>query len=103
GQILQRTNRHRERAGPADGVVDLCRCAVEGDLHVDVVAAGEASGDLRGDAYAVGGELHAHVMLGRIVDQRPKVRSHRGFATADVDVEHLHTFQLVDDVLALPR
>ena len=43
------------------------------------------------------------VMGGRVVDELPEVRSHSGFAAADVDVEHLHTFQLVDDVLALPR
>ncbi len=42
-------------------------------------------------------------MGGGVVDELPKVRPHGGFAAADVDVEHLHAFQLVDDVLALPR
>ena len=39
----------------------------------------------------------------RVVDEFPEVRSHSRFAAADVHVEHLHAFQLVDDVLALLR
>ena len=40
---------------------------------------------------------------GGVVDELPKVRPHSRFATADVDVEHLHALELVDDVLALLR
>ena len=84
-------------------VLEHAGYTVERQLDVHVVAGGQPLGHLGGDPDTVGGELDADVMLGRVVDHLPKVRSHRGFATADVDVEHLHTFQLVDDVLALPR
>ncbi len=42
-------------------------------------------------------------MGGGVVDEFPKVRPHGGFAAADVDVEHLHALELVDDVFALLR
>ncbi len=48
GQVLQRSDRHRERAGAAHGVVDLSRRAVEGDLHVDVIACGQPRRHARG-------------------------------------------------------
>ena len=88
--------------GAADGVVDLGGGAVQRDLHVDVVAGGQPRGHLRRDPHPVGGELHPDVVRGGVVHQLPEVRAHSGFAAADVDVEHLHAFQLVDDVLALP-
>ena len=95
--------RHRGGVGAlaADGVVDLGRGPVERDLHVDVVAGGEALGDLSRDAAAVGGELHADVVGGGVVDQLPEVGADGGLAPADVDVEDLHALELVDDGLAL--
>ena len=101
GQVLQRADRHVERTRAADGVVDLRRRAVERDLHVDVVDAGEPGRDLRRDADAVGGELHADVVRRRVVDQLPEVGPDGRLAAADVDVEDLHPLQLVDDRLAL--
>src|SRR5690606_29039757 len=55
----------------------------------------------RGDAHAVGGELHPDLVVDGVLQQLPEVRSDGGLATADVDVEDLHALQLVDDALAL--
>ena len=103
GEVFQRTDGHREGPGTPDGVVDLGGRAVQRDLDVDVVAGGQPGGHLGRDPHAVGGELHAHVVSGGVVHQLPKVRPHSRFPAADVDVEHLHAFQLVDDVLAVLR
>jgi hypothetical protein len=89
--------------GTTHRVVDFGRGAVKRDLDVHVVAGGQLGRDLLVDPHSVGGELHADVMSRRVVDEFPEVRSHSRFAAADVDVEHLHAFQLVDDVLALLR
>ena len=88
---------------PAHRIVDLRGGAVERDLHVDVVTGGQPGRHLGRDAHAVGGELHPDVVGGGVVDELPEVGPHSGFAAADVDVEHLHAFELVDDVLALLR
>src|SRR6266478_1829263 len=52
---------------PADGVIHLAGRAVQGDLHVDVIAAGQLAGYLRSYLQAVGGELHADVVRGGVV------------------------------------
>ena len=103
GQVLQRTDRHRERAVAAHRVVDLGGRTVQRDLHVDVVTGRQPGRHLRGDAHPVGGELHPDMMGGGVVDEFPEVRPHSRFTAADVDVEHLHALELVDDVLALLR
>src|SRR5699024_6949286 len=100
GEVLQGAQGHVVGAGAADGVVDLRGGAVEGDLHVDVVAGRQFGGHLRGDPQPVGGELHPHVVRGGVVDQLPKIRPHSRFAATDVHIEHLHAFEFVDDVLA---
>ena len=90
-----------ERALAPHGVVDLGGGAVQGDLHVDVVASGQSSGHRLGDPRAVGRELHPYVVLGGVVDQLPEVGANGGLAPADVDVEDLHALELVDERLAL--
>src|SRR5699024_5171465 len=100
-QVPQGAGGQVERAGTAHGVVDLGGGAVERDLHVDVVGGGQARGDLLVDAHTVGGELHAHLVGRRVVDQFPEVRAHGRLTAADVDVEHLHGLELVDHGLAL--
>src|SRR5207253_2629787 len=83
--------------------------AVEGDLHVHVATSGDTPGPpaagrqpgrhLGGDPHAVGGELDADLVGGGVVDQLPEVGPDRGLPAADVDVEHLHALELVDDGL----
>ena len=90
-----------ERAGPPDRVVHLGGGAIQGDLHVDVVAGGQALGHLRGDPRAVGRELDPDVVVGGVVDQLPEVAPDGGLAAPDVDVEDLHPLELVDQPLAL--
>ena len=75
--------------------------AVERDLHVHVVGGGQPRRRRGVEPHAVGGELHPDVVRGRVVDQLPEVGPDRGLAAADVDVEHLHALQRVDDRLAL--
>ena len=41
------------------------------------------------------------MVRGGVVHQFPKVRAHSGFSATDVDVEHLHAFQFIDNVHAL--
>src|SRR5262249_48041513 len=101
GQVAHRPQRGGVRARPADRVVDLLGGAVQRDLHVDVVAGGQAAGYLRAGLDAVGGELHPDVVGGGVVDQVPEVGPDRGLAAADVHVEHLHPLQLVDHRPAL--
>src|SRR5207244_1256794 len=101
GQVLHGPQCGVVRTGAAHGVVDLGGRAVEGDLDVDVVTGSEPTGYRGGDLDAVGRELHAHVVGRRVVDELPEVRAHRRLAAADVDVEHLHPLELVDDRLAL--
>ncbi len=108
GQLLHGPQRDRVRPGPAHRVVHLGGGAVQGDLHVHVVAAGQPPGDARSDLDAVGGELDPDVVPGGVVEQVPEVRPDGRLTAADVDVEHLHPLQLVDDRLAfrgaqLPR
>jgi hypothetical protein len=100
-QVLQRTDRHGERAAATHGIVGLRGCPVEGDLHVDIVGGRQPGGHLGGNPDAVGGKLHPDVLLGRVVDELPEVRSHGRLTAADVDVEHLHRLELVDDGLTL--
>ena len=40
-------------------------------------------------------------MRRRVVDELPEIRPHRRLTATDIDVEHLHLLQLVDDRLAL--
>src|SRR5439155_25452731 len=101
GQVLHRAQRSGVRTLAADIVVDLGRRAVQGDLHVDVVAGGQALGSFRSDLDSVGGELHPDVVRGGVVDQVPEVGPDRGLAAADVHVEDLHPLQLVDHRPAL--
>lgn len=103
GEVLHGPKRGGVRTGPAHRVVDLRSRPVEGDLHVDVVVAGQPAGRLGGDADAVGGELHADVVAGGVVQEVPEVGADGGFSAADVDVEDLHGLQLVDDGLRLAR
>ena len=103
-QVLQRGDRGVVGARAAHVVVDLGGRAVERDLHVDVVAAaGEArnAGPLGVMPDAVGGELHADLVVDGVLQQVPEVRADRRLAAADVDVEDLHPLQLVDHRLAL--
>src|SRR4029077_4403731 len=86
---------------PADRVVDLGRRPVERDLHVDVVAGGELSGDGGRDLYPVGGELAPDVMAGGVAEQAPEVGPHSRLTAADVHVEDLHALHLVDQRPAL--
>ena len=101
GEALHGADRRRERALPADGVVDLGRGAVEADLHVDVVARRQARGDGRGEARAVGRELHADVVLGGVRHEVEEVGADGGLSATDVDVEDLHALELVDERPAL--
>ncbi len=101
GQVLQGAGGGGEGAGAADGVVDLGGRAVQGDLDVDVVGGRELRRALLGELHAVGGELDADVVTDGVVEQVPEVRPDGGFPAADVDVEHLHPLQLVDDRLGL--
>ncbi len=101
GQVLHGAHGGGVGTLTAYRVVDLGAGAVQRDLHVDVVAGSEPGGDLRGDTHPVGGELHADVVGGRIVDDLPEVRTDGRFPAADVDVEDLHALELVDDRLAL--
>src|SRR6185312_16717342 len=101
GEILQRPQGHVIGTTAAHGVVHVGGGAVQRDLHVNIVAGGEPLGDIRCDAHTIGGKLDADVVSCRIVDELPKVRPHSGFPTADIDVENLHTFELVDNVHAL--
>src|SRR5262249_18090183 len=96
-----RGHRGVERADAADRVVDLRGRAVEGDLDVEVIVRGQAPGDVRRDPHAVGRELHADPVRGRVVEQIQEILSNCGLTTADVHVEHLHAFQFVDHRLAL--
>jgi hypothetical protein len=100
-QVAERPDSRVVRPGTAHRVVDLGGGAVEGDLDVDVAVGGDASRGLGVDLDAVGRELHADVVRGRVVEQLPEVAAHRRLAAADVDVEDLHPLQLVDDGLAL--
>lgn len=100
-EVVQRAHRHVVGTRTAYPVVDRGCGAVEGHLYVDVVRRGEVSGPRRIYAHTVGGELHADLMLHRVGEQVPEVRSHRGFATPDVHVEHLHGLEFVDHRLAL--
>ena len=102
GQVLQRPGGGGEGAGAADGVVDLGRRAVQGDLDVDVVGAGQLRRARLVQLDAVGGELDADVVADGVVEQVPEVRPDGRLAAADVDVEDLHPLQLVDD-RARPR
>ena len=101
GEVLHGLQGRGEGALAADRIVDLGRGAIERDLHVDVVAGRQLLRDLWSDAAAVGGELHADVVRGGVVDELPEVGPHGGLAAADVHVEHLHPLELVDDGLAL--
>ena len=96
GQVAHRPQRRGVGARAAYRVIDLGGRAVQGDLHVDVVAGGQAASHRRVDLHAVGRELHADVVGGGVVDQVPEVGPNRGLAAADVHVEHLHPLQLVD-------
>ena len=71
--------------------------AVDRDLHVDVVRAGEPRGRGRGDRRAVRRELHADAVADGVVDEVVEVAPDRRLAAADVHVEDLHVAQLVDD------
>src|SRR5690606_30180847 len=102
-EVLHGTHGHVVRTGAADRVVDLVGGPVQGDLHVDVVGGGQAPGPLGGQTHAVGGELHAHPVGDRVVEQLPEIGADRGLAAADVDVEHLHPLELVDHGLDLVR
>ena len=102
--ILQPTHGrhdHVEGAGTTDCVVDLGGGPVEGQLDVDVVAPGQAPGDGVGDAGSVGRELHAHAVVGGVVDELPEVGADGGLAAADIHVEDLHAGELVDEGTAL--
>lgn len=99
GEVLHRPQRRRVRTGAAYRVVDVGGRAVEGDLDVHVVVGGEPASRLGRDADAVGGELHADVVGGGVVEEFPEVGADGGFSAADVDVEDLHGLQLVDDRL----
>ena len=101
GQVLHRGHGDVVGARPADRVVHLRRRAVEGELHVDVVARRQPGRGRPVDPDAVGGELHPDPVLGGVVDQLPEVRADGRFAATDVDVEDLHPLQLVDHRLAL--
>src|SRR5207248_817395 len=90
GQVLHGGDGHGERPLAPHGVVDLGGGAVERDLHVHVVAAGQAGRHPGGDPHAVGGELDPHVVVGGVVDELPEVGPDRRLAAADVDVEDLH-------------
>ena len=101
GEVADRPQRGRVRAGPADGVVDPGRRPVERDLHVDVVAGGEPPGHGGSDLHPVGGELDPDVMAGGVADQIPEVGPDGRLTAADVHVEHLHALHLVDQCPAL--
>ena len=101
GEVLQCPDRHVVAAGAADVVVDLGGGAVEGDLHVDVVGAGQLRRPLLVELDAVGGELDPDLVVDGVVEQLPEVGPHGGLAAADVDVEDLHLLQLVDHGLGL--
>ena len=101
GQVAHRAQRGGVGARAAYRVVDPGGGAVERDLHVDVVAGGQAAGHRRADLHAVGRELHPDVVGGGVVHQVPEVGPDGGLAAADVHVEHLHPLQLVDHRPAL--
>ncbi|OXR39629.1 hypothetical protein B7C42_08303 [Nocardia cerradoensis] len=101
GEVAHGPHRGIERSGTAHRVVDLGGGAVDGDLHIHVIGGREPAGSFGGEPNPVGGELDSNMMGDRVVEQFPEVAAHGGFAAADVDVEDLHAFQLVDERLAL--
>ena len=74
---------------------------IKRDLNVDVVHRRQTLGGLGGDSTAVGRELHANTLFDAVLDDLEEVGTQHGLAAADVDVEHLHLGELIDDVLHL--
>ena len=100
-EVPQREQSGVVRTRSADPVVDLRRRAVQGDLYVDIVGRGQERGPLGSDPEAVGGELHADLVVDGVLHELPEVGADRRLPAADVHVEDLHALQLVDDGLAL--
>src|SRR5205823_3135569 len=73
GQVFHRPQRGSVGTRAAHRVVDLGGGAVQGDLHVNVVAARQLAGPVGDDLDPVGGELHPDVVGGGVVDQFPEV------------------------------
>ena len=85
----------------AHGIVGDCIDTVERDLNVDVVHRRQTLGGFGGDATTVGRELHADAFFDAVLDDLEEVGAQHWFATTDVDVEHLHLGELVDNGLHL--
>lgn len=77
--------------------------AVDRDLNVEVVNAGQSLRRRFVDARAIRGEFDAHVLVDRVFHQLEEVIAHHWFAAADVDVENLHGGDLVDQRLRFSR
>ena len=103
GKVVHGAAGHVVAAGAAYGVVGGGIDSVEADLDVEVVHRRQPAGLLGVDERAVGGELHPDALLHRVLDQLEEVAAHHGFATADVDVEHLQVAQFVEHALGLGR
>ena len=74
---------------------------IKRDLNVDVVHRRQTLGGFGGDATTVGRELHADAFFDAVLDDLEEVGAQHWFATTDVDVEHLHLGELVDNGLHL--
>ncbi len=96
-EMVHRPSRRRVRPRASHRVVGRRGRAVDGDLHVHVVRAGQPRHALRRDRRPVGGELHTDAVADRVVDECVEVGADRRFTAADVHVEDLHGAQLVDD------
>ena len=74
---------------------------IKRDLNVDVVHRRKALRVLGIDATTVGGELHTNALFHAVFDDLEEVGAQHWFATTDVDVEHLHLGELVNNGLHL--
>ncbi len=103
GEVVHGGPRRSEGSLAAHGIVGRGQSAVDADLHVDVVHAGQTARPLRGESGPVRRELHADLVLDGVADQVEEVRAQHRLAPADIDVEDLHGGQLVHDVTGFGR
>src|SRR5205807_2415931 len=95
GEPLARQEIHRpagpgERAGTADGIVDVLAGAVHADLHVEVVSGGDPASGGAVHERAVGAELDPDPVGDGVVHQLEEVWPGHRLPAPDVDVEDPH-------------
>jgi hypothetical protein len=76
---------------------------VNGNLYIEVVNAREPLRRGPVNTRAIRGELHTNLLVYRVLDQFKKISAHHGLAATDVDVENLHSSDLVDQGLRFDR